>query len=214
MTSAHSRTRLGLIRHGETDWNHAHRIQGQQDIPLNATGRRQATELRDGLGSAGVKLEPVSAIYCSDLVRARSSAAPLAEYFGLRVIALTELRERHHGRFEGLTGEEFRQRYPEAWTRHVAREPEYELDGGESLRQFDARARGTLQDIINRHPGQTVLVVSHAGILDMALRHAIGRPLEAARDYALPHCSPLWLDCSGPVWHLNDATWIQRRNRP
>ena len=66
-------TRLCIVRHGETAWNAEHRVQGQLDIPLNNIGLRQA----QAVGRA-LKDERFDAIYSSDLVRARQTAAPIA----------------------------------------------------------------------------------------------------------------------------------------
>ena len=66
-------TELILIRHGETDWNRELRFQGQVDVPLNEAGHVQAQRVADRLGA-----EPFHHLYCSDLLRTRQTAAPLA----------------------------------------------------------------------------------------------------------------------------------------
>ena len=90
-------TRIIAIRHGETDWNVATRIQGQLDIGLNATGRWQAARLTQALAD-----EHIDAIYSSDLARARETAEAIARDRGATVATNAGLRERAFGDFEGL----------------------------------------------------------------------------------------------------------------
>ncbi len=96
-----------LWRHGQTVWNFEDRFQGQTDIPLNETGVSQAERAARLLAA----LQP-DAIFCSDLGRAAATAAPLARITGLPVTVDKDLRERHGGVWEGLTGPEIRARYP------------------------------------------------------------------------------------------------------
>jgi len=88
--------RLFVLRHGQTAWNAEQRIQGHLDMPLNDTGHWQARCLAQAL-----KGESLSAIYSSDLQRARDTAAPLAALQQLPVQLVSDLRERHFGQFEG-----------------------------------------------------------------------------------------------------------------
>src|SRR5262245_20482819 len=98
-----------LARHGETDWNREHRVQGHTDVPLNAAGLGQARVLAERL--ADVSLE---AIYASDLERARATAEAVARSQGLEVQVDPDLREKHFGSWEGLTDVEIAQRFPDA----------------------------------------------------------------------------------------------------
>src|ERR1700685_4483152 len=99
--------RLVLWRHGQTAWNAERRFQGQSDIPLDETGLAQAERAARLLAG----LHP-DMIVCSDLIRATSTAAPLARLTGLDVTLDKDLRERHGGCWEGLTDAEIRARYP------------------------------------------------------------------------------------------------------
>ena len=101
-------TRIIAIRHGETAWNVATRIQGQLDIPLNETGRWQANRMAQALAD-----EPIRAIYASDLLRARETALALAEATGLPLLSEEGLREREFGLFEGKTFAEIAALWPE-----------------------------------------------------------------------------------------------------
>ena len=88
--------KLYIIRHGQTDWNVQGRIQGRQDIPLNAAGRSQAQML-----AKGMEKRPVTAIYSSPQLRAMETAMALAGNQGVEVIPLPELVEIGYGDWEG-----------------------------------------------------------------------------------------------------------------
>lgn len=200
-----SPTRFCLIRHGETDWNLARRLQGHIDIPLNDTGERQAD-----LAAAGLRDKRFTALYASDLVRAKETAAPLARLFGLRVETTPALRERHYGVFQGLTYEEIEQRYPAEYARYRARDPELEPAGGESLLGAAARVRALLSSLVERHRGESVLLVTHGGVLDLAYRIATGKPLQEPRDFAIPNAAHNWLRHDGQGWSIEH--WADLRH--
>ena len=124
-------TRILAIRHGQTAWNAAARIQGHTDIELDDTGQWQARRVAQALGD-----EDLQAIYSSDLARARDTAAPLAALHGLPVGIDEGLRERGFGDFEGLSFEQIEARWPDqalAWRR---RDPAFGPRGGEVLRDL------------------------------------------------------------------------------
>ena len=111
-------TRILAVRHGETAWNHASRIQGHTDIELDDTGQWQARRVAQALGD-----EDLQALYSSDLARARDTAAPLPALHGLPVGIDEGLRERGFGDFEGLSFEQIEARWPDqalAWRRRLS----------------------------------------------------------------------------------------------
>jgi len=193
-------TRVCLIRHGETDWNAERRVQGQIDVPLNARGRFQAEAVASGLAS-----EHFTALYSSDLQRALQTAGPTAAFHQLAIRIDPLLRERHYGVLQSLTAEEARVRHPQASLRHAARDPDYDYEDGESLNRFDRRVGEWLRALFLRHPGETILVVTHGGVLDIAFRHARGRPLTSRRDFALPNAGFNWLEGDAEGWRV--VTW-------
>ena len=113
-----SETVLTLVRHGETQWNAAGRIQGHLDIPLNATGLAQAAAIGERLGG-----EAFDAILSSDLERALQTVRPIVRHSEQTLIREARLRERHLGVLQGLTGEEAAMRHPQAWQAFKARHP-------------------------------------------------------------------------------------------
>ncbi len=191
-------TRICLVRHGETAWNAERRLQGHTDIPLNDTGLAQARAT-----AASLAAERFDAAYSSDLTRARQTAEAIARHCGLDLDFDASLRERHYGSFQALTYDEARARFPEHYHRFETRDPEFTFpEGGESLRQFAARIRSTLEAIARRHPDGTVLIVTHGGVLDIVHRIATGKGLEAPRDFTIPNAALNWIGWDGSAWSL------------
>ncbi|MGA8147476.1 MAG: histidine phosphatase family protein [Gallionellaceae bacterium] len=190
-------TQICFIRHGETDWNVAKRIQGQTDIPLNETGLGQALAM-----AFNAAHHDFSAIYSSDLSRAFETAKMVAERRGLEVRTLPQLRERHYGIFQGLTADEGEQRYPEAYAHYKARDPDYDFETGESMLRFAGRVSEAIGTLTRQHSGQTIAAVCHAGVLDIIYRKATGKPLHTPRDFVIPNCALNWFRFDGQGWHL------------
>jgi len=173
-------TRVILIRHGETTWNRATRIQGHTDIPLSELGLAQAERLAEALAD-----EPLAAIYASDLSRARQTAEAVAGRQGLPVRIDVGLRERAFGRFEGLSWDEIAQNHPEDSARWRKREPDFQVGGGESLVTFSARCLAAAGRAVAAHPGQSIALVAHGGVLDCLYRAATRTALDAPRSWQL-----------------------------
>ena len=195
-------TRICFIRHGETDWNVEKRIQGQIDIPLNETGRAQALAM-----AFNAAHHNFSAVYSSDLSRAKETAEAVAEGRSLEVDTLPQLRERHYGIFQNVTKDEAGTRYPEAYAYYEARDIHYDFETGESLQAFSERVTQAVDWLIRHHTGHTIAVVTHAGVLDILYRRATGRSLHIARDFVIPNCVLNWFqfDNQGGEdhgWHL------------
>ena len=198
-------TRICFVRHGETDWNAEKRIQGHIDVPLNETGRAQA------LATAfGVAHHSFAALYASDLGRAWQTAQAAAERLGLDVRPAPGLRERNYGIFQGLTADEGEQLHPAAYARYAARDPDYDFETGESLRGFADRVVAGVEWLVRHHADQTILAVSHGGVLDIIYRKATGRTLEAPRDFKIPNCALNWFAIDAHGWHLQ--TWADRHH--
>jgi probable phosphoglycerate mutase len=177
-------TRILAIRHGETAWNVGGRIQGQLDIPLNETGRRQAERL-----TAAVADEDIGALYSSDLSRAYETAQAVARGCGLPIVTDTGLRERSFGVFEGLSFDEIRVRWPEQAERWRTRDPSFGAEGGETLQVFYDRCVSTASRLAARHPGETIVLVAHGGVMDALYRAASRVALDAPRSWELGNAS-------------------------
>jgi probable phosphoglycerate mutase len=181
-------TDILLIRHGETDWNAAKRLQGHIDIPLNQQGARQARALGQALRD-----EALDAVITSDLQRARQTALAVAQQQSLPVQSDPGLRERCYGAFEGMNYSEIGQRYPAAYAAWQNRDVDAQYPPGEreaeTLRQFYERTLARILHWAQRHPGQKIALVAHGGVLECAYRAARVMPLAAARDFPILNAS-------------------------
>jgi probable phosphoglycerate mutase len=157
-------TTLLLVRHGETDWNAEGRLQGHTDQPLNEYGRAQARELAEQLAAD----EPVDAIYASDLSRAKETAEILGARLGLPVVVDVDLREKHWGNWEGLTGDE------RVTVEFV----------GEATEDHRNRVMRAVDRIVERHAGERVVVVTHGGSL-----RRIQAALKGVADPVVDNCA-------------------------
>ncbi|NLA59670.1 MAG: histidine phosphatase family protein [Firmicutes bacterium] len=158
-------TTFYLIRHGETQANKAGILQGQLDVPLSESGRRQARAVAEAL--SGVRLD---AVYSSDLSRARETAEAIVEGRTCPLVLDRRLRELDMGAISGLTIEESRKRFPEfharlAADRYGVRRP----GGGESRLDLRSRMASALDDIYERHKDGRVAIVSHGGSINAVL---------------------------------------------
>ena len=173
-------TRITAIRHGETAWNADTRIQGHLDIPLNSAGRRQAERLALALSD-----QPITAIYASDLARARETAQYVARALGKEVIEEKGLRERAFGEFEGRTFAEIEIQLPEQSLRWRKRDPEFAPAGGESLLALRKRVLNAAERLAAKHPGELIAMVGHGGVMDVLYRAATRLDIQAPRSWAL-----------------------------
>lgn len=207
-------TSILLIRHGETAWNAVRRLQGHIDIPLNEEGERQAGALAQALAT-----EQVDAIVSSDLQRAMQTAqAVAAQYDGAPVQTDAQLRERCYGVFEGMLYADIAQQYPADYALWQARDIDAVMPPGErtaeSFRQFYQRSVAGIARWAGRHPGRTIVIVAHGGVLECAYREAVGMSLDSPRDFQVKNASinrftwsdgKLALDSWGEVDHLSLA---------
>lgn len=175
-------TRIVAIRHGETAWNVDTRIQGHLDIPLNAKGEWQASQLAKALALQ----DPLHAVYTSDLKRAHQTATAVAVQQGLEAISHTGLRERGFGAFEGKTFAEIEKDLPEDSLRWRKRDPQWAPpQGGESLVVMEQRVRQTLDELASQHIGQHIALFAHGGVMDLLYRMATNQDLQAPRTWTL-----------------------------
>ncbi|HZP92183.1 MAG TPA: histidine phosphatase family protein [Burkholderiales bacterium] len=188
---------LILVRHGETAWNAEGRIQGHLDSPLNDEGLAQALLLGERLGQ-----EHFDHFYSSDLGRALQTAQPIADRSGKRPTTDSRLRERNLGAFQGLTGPECEERFPEDYARFHRRDPDHVVPGGESIRQVYARISAWLEELPRRHAGGRILAVTHGGVLDAAYRIVHRLPLDRPRDFPIYNASLNRLEHDGASWRV------------
>ena len=153
LTTSAAATRLIVVRHGQTEWNAAGRIQGHLNSRLDADGRAQAEAL-----AARLVGEPLAAIYTSDLGRTLETAAPTASGRMMDITTDPRLRERHLGVFQGLTFAEASREFPAMFALYKARDLHVNFEHGESLVMLRERVAEVLTEIANRHAGEAVLI--------------------------------------------------------
>lgn len=173
-----------IVRHGETKWNAEGRIQGHTDIELSERGREQARAAARRL--SGINFD---AAYCSDMNRTRDTARIILGERATPLCETAELREYNKGVFEGLTAEEYRDRYPALYRASLVNDPDFAPPGGETIRQCQARLSGFVKGIKERHPDDDVLLVGHGGSLRSGIVALLDLPLEANWKFAMGNCA-------------------------
>lgn len=179
-------TRLFLVRHGSTAANERlpFVLQGCEiDGPLTETGQRQAAALGRGLRDF-----ELHAIYSSPLLRARQTAAAIAAGRDLDVVSLHDLRECSVGRWEGMAWDVIKAEQPEAHERFFADPVNTPHPGGESYGDVYRRCVPAIQQILERHPGQNVVVVAHNMLNRVYLAEHVGIELKHARKLRQANC--------------------------
>jgi alpha-ribazole phosphatase/probable phosphoglycerate mutase len=167
------RTRIYLVRHGQVEGHEEKRYNGQTDVCLTALGEAQFAAL-----SERMRGEKIGAVYSSDLSRCLNGARLLAQPHGLQPVPCPSLRELNMGKWEGITWQDLKQFYPEEWQARLNDICNYRAPGGENLLDVVGRVRPQMQQIIERHRGEEVVVVAHGGVNRLIVLDAVGAPLE------------------------------------
>lgn len=190
-------SRLLVVRHGETEYNAAGRMQGQLDSELTAVGMEQIRAAAPVLAG----YEP-GYIVSSDLSRAARTAEEIGRVCGMPVKLDPRLRETHLGRWQGLTLPEVEDGWPGAWD--VWRgDPTWSPPGGESRVDVAARAMPLIDELIDQFdgsvdgPGATAMLVAHGGLIGSLSCALMGLP------------APSWTALAGP----GNCRWTVLRRR-
>ncbi|HOM01768.1 MAG TPA: histidine phosphatase family protein [Acetivibrio sp.] len=177
-------TVLYLVRHGQTDWNKENRCQGRIDTELNSEGILQANSVAQRLA-----LEDIDIIYTSALKRAYTTAEIINQNLSKELVRDKSLNEIDFGEWEGLTFEEMR-KLPDydydKWrlTPHLATFP-----GEKSLKNVQDRAMKFVNEIIEKHNGNNILIVSHGGVIKLVILGMLGISLEAYNKFFIANAS-------------------------
>ena len=171
---------LFIVRHGETEYNRQNLALGQEDVPLNETGRHQA----EALGRA-LEGERLSVIYASPLVRASRTAEAIAKPYGMEVVIDDGLIEMDVGEMDGLPFADVREQFPGFIERWLGPEGSNErMPGGERLVDVRDRADAALSAIVKRHEGERVCLVSHNFVILSLLTQLMGLELAGFRRFS------------------------------
>lgn len=189
-------TTIHLVRHGETEWNLERRVQGQTESYLSARGREQARHIGEQLQAF-----PFEQAYSSSSIRAVDTARLILEYNPVPLSTRDDLREIHLGCWEGRLHDELKEEFPEEHESYWEDPSRFYLEGAETFHQLQERAVSAIEDIAEKHAGQSVLVVSHGLFIKTVLSYYEGRHL---RDLWHP---PRMSNCSHSIIHRQDGTF-------
>lgn len=178
-------TKLIIVRHGEVAGNVAEKkaFVGWGDIPLTERGLRQAQAVGEYLQN-----ETIDAVYSSDLQRARITAENIAAPHNLTVQADPDLREVNYGDWEGLSEAELLERYSEQWQARQGDPWNVAAVGGENHAQMWARFSPKWNALLERHKGQTAVLVGHNGLIRILLCHLLGAPFANFKRIHVNNC--------------------------
>ena len=180
--TASSETNIGLLRHGETEWNVEKKIQGSEDSPLTTAGKNMVSEWAMTLQQWNW-----DRIYASDLGRVRQTVEILNKTLRCTVQYDKRLREQKWGEWEGLTISQIKKQFTEDLDRRVALGWEFKAPGGETRSAVRQRVFNALKEIAANHPDENILIVCHQGVIKSVLYHITGRAFLPGEDPLLRH---------------------------
>jgi probable phosphoglycerate mutase len=164
---------LYLIRHGQSHMNTKEYVatKGYGNVGLTPKGQRQAELLARWLPTV---LPAIDTLYCSTMLRARETVAPLAQAYGCEVIFDDRLREIGNNRLDHSPWDD--EQLPTRWADYWYSERPFSpvapiVEGGETMMHFRARVGMMLEDLVARHRGQTVVLVCHGGVVEATFDH-------------------------------------------
>lgn len=167
------KTIIYLVRHGQTEWNVEHKLQGHQDSPLTELGIKQAQWLGESLQN-----EQIDVIYSSSSLRALRTAELIRDKREIEIIESNDLREINLGIWEGKTQVQVKGLYPEQF-HYFWNDPEkFNVQNSETFMNVSKRAINKLLQIISNHQGKSLLIVSHTVVVKLIMAYFEGRLME------------------------------------
>lgn len=170
-------TRLFLIRHGATDLTTEDRFSGGTEVDLSEEGRRQVESL-----SARLADEKIVAFYSSPMRRTVETATIIARPYGLAPQLRDGLREIHHGRWETMRRKDVEEKYPEEYAAWQEDPYTFAPEGGESGLSVMARSLPVIREVVVKHAGCCVAIVSHKATIRLILSSLLGFDPRGYRD--------------------------------
>ena len=195
--------RLFLVRHAEAEESARGRCYGSLDVGLSAKGRSQCVELGRAFAS-----KPIAAVVASPRIRAVETAAAIAEPHGLDVCVVPDLRELDFGELEGRTYDEIAASLPELYAAWMTKPTEVRFPGGESYADLHVRSLAAVSRLRTADDGQTVVAVTHGGVVRAVLSHVLGMPAERIFRLAVDPASTTtieWLGDEPNVLRVNSS---------
>jgi broad specificity phosphatase PhoE len=208
--SPSSPARLVLVRHAETVGNREQKWTGWSHTPVSEVGREQ---IRRTAASLARESYEYCALYSSPLKRAWETAEPIGKAVGRRPIGVEALKEMHFGELESVQSDRFAADYPEIYRQWQRRTDEsFGWPGGETRRAFRQRVADALEQLSADHQGETILVVTHSGVIRMALAHFVPQQYKEWWQLRIGNCSLTHLllgQAVAEVPIVNDVTHLQ-----
>ena len=161
--------RIYLARHGETEWNRETIFRGSKDIELNENGLRQARAL-----AAAIKDVKFSAVYSSPLSRARKTAKLSAAPHKLDLNIDQNLSDICYGDWEGMTLKQVEAEYSDLYKQWENQPHTVTFPGGDSLQIVQQNITRFLENMLEKHASETILVVAHRAVNKVMLCHLLG----------------------------------------
>jgi probable phosphoglycerate mutase len=157
------------VRHGQTAWNREEIFRGRTDVPLDETGLKQAE-----LAGEYLKEVEIDAIYSSPLSRALETAEKIARFHNLKVESLEGLIDMSFGSWEGHAHQEIKKNDSETYRRWREEPHLVRLPGGESLDDVRVRTMAALEEVIRKHSGKALVLVSHRVVCKVLICAILG----------------------------------------
>jgi len=176
-------TTIYLTRHGQTEWNKAHIMQGWQNAPLTNLGKKQAVQLGERLKSI-----LFDAIYSSDSDRAFNTAKIITQNRNQEINKLAALREINLGEWEGRSITEFKLSDPKEYHNFWKNPHLYTSSTGENFLEVKQRVIHAIEKIIEQHPQDCVLIVAHTVVVKLILAYFDNKPIQEL--WNLPYIHP------------------------
>jgi broad specificity phosphatase PhoE len=189
-------TTLFLVRHGRTGWNKEQIFRGTKDVPLDAVGREEALMVGERL-----KGERIRAVFSSPLARAAETAEAIARFHNVEVQVLAGLTDLNFGEWEGMSLQEVKKKYPDLYQQWLQAPHQVVFPGGEGLDAVRSRAMKVVEGIIERHPQETVALVSHRVVLKVVICALLG--LDNSRFWNIGQDTTA-VNC----FHYKNGSWI------
>lgn len=181
---------LYFIRHGQTSWNVANKIQGSCDTLLDATGISQAYDLGTKLKDTNVFIRK---IYSSRQKRASQTAQIISQTMEKEYILIDGLEEINCGNWEGLTWSEVKAKFPKEYNEWYTNRRYYTLPNGESYEQVLARVLKTLHKIIAENK-EDVAIVTHSAVIMCLKCYVTNTPFDQMSHFKLGNTSITEID--------------------
>ncbi len=177
---------LYLLRHAATANNllNPPLLQGRNQNPgLSEKGRQQASTTAQWLAEG-----TISSVYSSPLLRATETASPIATMHHLSIVEIEDLIEADVGNWAGRHWEEIARSEPDAYSRFIDNPDQHPYAGGESFGNVAERVLPEFDSLLDRHAGESIVVVGHNVVNRIFLAQLMGIPISRSRDIKQSHC--------------------------